>query len=114
LSARSCRCRPSPVIGCLIEACPPQSGVTQSPHQVRLAGPTNHYLAEPGSGALISLHQVTTALLLSDDSPTLDTLTYLCALAQLVDEANEAFAAAERQSEEDERAFWSQDGPDQP
>jgi uncharacterized protein DUF5677 len=89
--------------------------------QMRLVGPTNAGLADPASGALISLIQVTTQLLirgrpLGDDSIRVGEnsirlgddsmrLVVAKALMQLTDEAEDAFLAAHKRLEEKEARF---------
>lgn len=73
----------------------------------RLSVPTNVGLAEPGHGALISLMQVTTTMLvrgrpLTDDP---EPLLISHALLELVDDAGDAFLAAHKRLEEKERRF---------
>jgi hypothetical protein len=72
-----------------------------------LAGPTNIGLAEPGHGALISLVQVTTSLLVHGRPLTGDPtpLVVLKALLKLTDEAGNAFHAADKRLEEKEARF---------
>ena len=82
------------------------------------AGPSNSGLADPAQGALISLHQTTTALctpLAERDSPegscpVMEVQAYrvaeVRALGELVEKAQWAFVEAHRKLEEDERRVW--------
>lgn len=66
---------------------------------VMLAGPSNAGLADPGSGTLISLYQVTTALIVNSTpgrTEPLD-LIQLRAISVLLDEAQAAFLAVHHQ-----------------
>ena len=76
-------------------------GSTLTPEGVdkALAGPSDAGLGEPGIGTALSLHQLTTTLLLHRDV----SLTALCvveALNQLQGEIQEAFAQASAELEE--------------
>jgi hypothetical protein len=72
-----------------------------------LAGPTNVGLAEPGHGALISLGQVTTSLLVHGRPITGDPtpVVILKALLKLTDEAGKAFHDADKRLEDKEARF---------
>lgn len=74
--------------------------------QLMLAGPMNAGLADPGQGALISLMQVTTTLLIRGrplDDP--EPLLILEALLELTDQAGDAFVAADKRLGEKEGRF---------
>lgn len=75
--------------------------------QMRLVGPTNAGLADPANGALISLMQVTTQLLIHGRPLGEDTtpLVVAKALMQLTDEAEEAFLGAHKRLAEKEARF---------
>jgi hypothetical protein len=72
-----------------------------------LAGPSNAGLADPGNGALISLHQVTTALLLygGSNGPELQELLTLKAIANLLDQAQQKFLEIHHALEAEEAAI---------
>jgi Family of unknown function (DUF5677) len=69
-----------------------QLGVMGEP-EVLLAGPSNAGLADPGHAAAISLAHVSATLVTLDS--TLDNVTALRMIAQLVNEVGEAFGVAE-------------------
>ncbi len=83
--------------------------------QVLNAGPSNGGLADPAQGALISLHQTTTALCTplaerespEDSCPVMEVQAYrvaeVRALGELVDKAQRTFLEVDRKLEEDER-----------
>jgi Family of unknown function (DUF5677) len=81
---------------------------------VLLAGPTNAGLADPGQGALISLVQVTTTLIvngrpLGETGDDVRRLVAARALKELSDEAGEAFVVAHRRLAEKEVRFqWAE------
>jgi hypothetical protein len=65
---------------------------------VRLAGPTNAFLTDPGHGALLALLHVTTVLLVHGRKATarhFEQLVIISALKTLVDDAGGAFLEAE-------------------
>lgn len=64
---------------------------------IRLAGRTNNELTDPAQMAMISLLQVTTALLVdgSTQGPTLIDLLALNAMQKLLEDATSAFMAAQ-------------------
>jgi hypothetical protein len=66
-----------------------------------LAGPSNADLADPGAGALTSLYQVTTALVVNGSSDKTEALDFiqLRAIAVLLDEARSAFMDIHHQIE---------------
>jgi len=72
-----------------------------------LAGPSNAGLADPGNGALISLHQVTTALLLYGglNGPQSQDLLTLKAIANLLDQAQQTFLEIHQALEAEEAAI---------
>jgi Family of unknown function (DUF5677) len=72
-----------------------------------LAGPSNAGLADPGNGALISLHQVTTALLLYGGAhgPEAQDLLTLRAIANLLDKAQRTFLEIDHALEAEEAAI---------
>ena len=72
-----------------------------------LAGPSNSGLADPGSGALISLLQVTSALLIYGRSggPKAQDLLTLKAIARLLDRAQAAFLEIHQALETEEAAI---------
>jgi Family of unknown function (DUF5677) len=75
---------------------------------VRLAGPTNAFLADPGHGALQALLHVTTVLLVhgrQGSAQHFEHLIVISALKRLVDEAGDAFLQAERDLEIAEAQF---------
>jgi hypothetical protein len=74
---------------------------------VMLAGPSNAGLADPGNGALISLHQVTSALLIHGGShgPEPQDLLTLKAIARLLDQAQQAFVEVHQALEAEEAAL---------
>lgn len=80
--------------------------------KVMLAGPSNAGLADPGHASLISLSQVTTALLLqgSNKAAAVEDFTALLAIHELVDDAGQAFLAAHRCIEKGEMR-WTQTLP---
>ncbi|HSH61831.1 MAG TPA: DUF5677 domain-containing protein [Acidimicrobiales bacterium] len=82
----------------------------RGPQGFNLAGPRNSGLADPGHGALISLHQVTVAFLFNGRPATGDPDDLLAtkALGILVDDAGAAFLAAHAQLEKDEAAIWAE------
>ena len=82
--------------------------VHRGPHGFKLAGPTNHGLADPGHGALRSLQQVTVAYLFDGrpDTGDPDDLVAAEAVQILVDEAGDSLLAAHAQLEKDEAAIW--------
>jgi hypothetical protein len=83
--------------------------VSRGAQSVYLTGPTNVGLADPGHGALISLLQVTTDLILfgrpSAEGSPYATAT-VTALAQLVDEAGDEFLRVHREIEAEEIKLW--------
>lgn len=81
--------------------------VGQAERQVMLAGATNYGLADPGQGALISLHQVTTTLLVHGALRLTEPFLYaIClALGELVREASVAFAAIQKQLDDEETSL---------
>jgi hypothetical protein len=83
--------------------------VSRGPESAYLTGPTNAGLADPGHGALISLLQVTTDLILfgrpsAEGSPHVTAM--VTALAQLVDEAGDEFLRVHREIEAEEMELW--------
>jgi hypothetical protein len=75
---------------------------------VRLAGPTNAFLADPGHGALLALLHVTTVLLVHGRKASAryyEHLVIISALKTLVDDAGGAFLAAEKLLEVDEAHY---------
>jgi hypothetical protein len=73
--------------------------------EVMLAGPSNAGLAEPGHGCLVALYQVSVAYLLNGPNEVIpEDLFSLKAIALLLDEAGDAFAACEAQLEAEETA----------
>jgi len=78
-----------------------------------LAGPSNAGLADPGNGALISLHQVTTALLLygGSNGPEPQDLLTLKAIANLLDQAQQAFLEIHHALEAEEAAIAALSNP---
>jgi Family of unknown function (DUF5677) len=74
---------------------------------VMVAGPSNAGLADPGNGALISLHQVTTALLLHGGThgPQPQDLLTLKAIANLLDQAQRTFLEIHHSLEAEEAAI---------
>jgi hypothetical protein len=68
-----------------------------------LAGPSNSGLVEPGQCAALSLAQVTTVF--GTLHPSLDNNVTLRVIAQLVEEIEEAFGAAQKRLVDDEEAF---------
>ena len=74
---------------------------------VMLAGPSNAGLADPGNGALISLHQVTAAMLIygSSHGPEPQDLLTLKAVARLLDQAQQAFLEVHQALEAEEAAL---------
>ncbi len=82
------------------------------------AGPSNTGLADPAQGALISLHQTTTALCTpfaerespEDSCPVMEVQAYRVAegraLGELVEKAQQTFVEADRKLEEEERRAW--------
>jgi Family of unknown function (DUF5677) len=79
--------------------------------RVRLAGPTNAFLADPGHGALQALLHVTTVLLIhgrQGSAQHLEHLIAISALTRLVDEAGDAFLQAERDLEIAEAQFQAE------
>lgn len=85
--------------------------VSRGPQSVHLIGPTNAGLADPGHGALISLLQVTTDLILfgrpsAGESP--HAAAMVTALGQLVNEAGDEFLRVHREIEAEEIQLWSE------
>jgi hypothetical protein len=79
--------------------------------RVRLAGPTNAFLTDPGHGALQALLHVTTVLLIhgrQGSAQHLEHLIAISALTRLVDEAGDAFLQAERDLEIAEAQFQAE------
>ena len=78
-----------------------------------LACPSNAGLADPGNGALISLHQVTTALLLygGSNGPEPQDLLTLKAIANLLDQAQQAFLEIHHALEAEEAAIAALSNP---
>jgi hypothetical protein len=75
---------------------------------VRLAGPTNAVLADPGHGTLQALLHATTVLLIhgrQGSAQHFEHLIVISALKRLVDEAGDAFLQAERDLEVAETQF---------
>jgi hypothetical protein len=75
---------------------------------VRLAGPTNAFLADPGHGTLQALLHATTVLLIhgrQGSAQHFEHLIVISALKRLVDEAGDAFLQAERDLEVAETQF---------
>lgn len=83
--------------------------VRQGRGRVMLAGATNAGLAEAGQGALISLIQVTTSLLVYGFEKLGDpTLLITCgAFRNLLDEANHQFASTELRLRQEDEDFWA-------
>jgi hypothetical protein len=83
----------------------------RGPYQFMLVGPSNADLADPGSGALIALTQVTTCLLLRTRVESLPDeplrIVISKALLVLTDLAGDAFLDAHRTLEEDEEKVWA-------
>jgi hypothetical protein len=81
--------------------------VERGTHKVMLAGRTNAFMADPGHGALISLMQITTTLLIRgrplEGDPT--PLVIAVAIQKLTDEAGDAFLEAHKMLNAKERAF---------
>jgi hypothetical protein len=78
---------------------------TRADGSVRLAGPTNAFLADPGHGALLALLHVTTVLLVHGRKASarhFEQLVIISALKTLVDDAGDAFLEAEKLLEVDE------------
>jgi hypothetical protein len=75
--------------------------------RVMLAGRTNAFMADPGHGALISLLQTTTTLLLRGRPLDGDLMPLIVARAiqKLTDEAGDAFLEAHKKLDAKERAF---------
>jgi hypothetical protein len=75
-----------------------------------LAGPSNAGLADPGNGTLISLHQVTVALLIHGGSsgPQAQDLLTLQAISKLLDQAQETFLEIHHALEAEEAAIARQ------
>jgi hypothetical protein len=85
--------------------------LTRGEGSVRLAGPTNAFLADPGHGALRALLHVTTVLLIhgrQGSAQHFENLIIISALTRLVDEAGEVFLQAERDLEVAEAEFQAQ------
>lgn len=87
----------------------------RGPTEVLLTGPTNIGLADPGHGALIALHQITTALLIHgkpniEEEPS--RIIVIQVLLKLVEEAGEAFLKVHRQIEAEEEHLWAEGGPE--
>jgi len=74
-----------------------------------LAGPSNSGLPEPGQGAARSLSLVTAVF--GTLHPSLDNNVALRAIAQLLKEIGPAFAAADKQLEDDEKALRAKETP---
>jgi hypothetical protein len=75
---------------------------------VRLAGPTNAFLADPGHGALLALLHVTTVLLVHGRKASarhFEHLVIISALKTLVNDAGGAFLEAEKLLEVDEAHY---------
>lgn len=83
---------------------------TRGSNRFLMAGPTNAFLADPGHGALISLAQVTTCLLLRTriESLGVEPLRIVDALGvlDLAERAGDAFLEAHRKLESDEERLW--------
>jgi hypothetical protein len=75
-----------------------------------LAGPSNAGLADPGNGALISLHQVTVALLVhgGPNGPQAQDLLTLKAISNLLDQAQQTFLEIHDALEAEEAAMAGQ------
>ena len=75
-----------------------------------LAGPSNADLADPGNGALISLHQVTVALLAhgGPNGPQAQDLLTLKAISNLLDQAQQTFLQIHQALEAEEAAIAGQ------
>jgi Family of unknown function (DUF5677) len=75
-----------------------------------LAGPSNAGLADPGNGALISLHQVTVALLVhgGPNGPQAQDLLTLKAISNLLDQARQTFLEIHQALEAEEAAMAGQ------
>ncbi|MGH3221400.1 MAG: DUF5677 domain-containing protein [Streptosporangiaceae bacterium] len=84
-------------------------GLHSGSTDVMLAGPSNSGLADPGNGALISLHQVTTAFLLhgGHKGPEAQDLVTLKAIARLLDQAQQAFLEVHFTLQAEESAIQS-------
>lgn len=77
--------------------------ITHNGGQALLAGPSNVGLADPGQSALISLHQITTTMLVHGGStPGPMTLVGLQAVQAMLDRARHEFAEVERAIRRDE------------
>lgn len=79
---------------------------------VMLAGPSNGGLADPGAGALCSLYQVTTALVVNSSSVKAEALDLiqLKAIAVLLDEARTAFMEIHHELEAEQAEIDRQAG----
>jgi hypothetical protein len=87
--------------------------VRRGPNTILQTGPTNRGLADAGHGSLISLTQVTTALFISGrPEPDPDWLARAQAMLDLTEKAGDAFLAAHRQLEADEKSLWAGNNDD--
>lgn len=83
----------------------------RGPDEMILTGPTNIGLTDPAHSTLISLHQITTNLLIHG-RPNLGTepmrVIILQVLEKLVEEAGDSFLAVEKQIQDEEEHLWSE------
>jgi hypothetical protein len=81
----------------------------RGPHRMLHAGPTNHGLADPGHGSLISLAQTTVALFTAGraDQEDVTWTVHSSAILELVERAGDAFLAAHKRLDDDERRVWA-------
>jgi hypothetical protein len=73
-----------------------------SRQEILLAGPSNYGLADPAQNAAISLHQITTSLLMT--KPTMDRLIAISTMQKLVEEIGDAFCEVQFQIEKEEKS----------
>ena len=91
--------------GCLVSS--EIHGLLRAGHDTMLAGPSNGGLADPGSGAMVSLYQVTTALVVNGSTGKKEPLDLikLKAIAVLLDQAERVFFEIHHELQAEEAAI---------
>jgi hypothetical protein len=85
-----------------------RSAMRRGPHQILVAGPSNAGLADAGAGAVISLYQVTTVLLMYGWEKLSDPMLLIkcSAIGELVGEATTLFPQIEQRLQADDDKLW--------
>jgi hypothetical protein len=85
-----------------------RSAMRRGPYQILVAGPSNAGLADAGAGGVISLYQITTALLMYGWEKLGDPMLLIncSAMGELVGEATALFPQIEQRLQADEEKLW--------